>query len=231
MSKTAPMPVERCEECQELRPSIGSVRLGSITEGYRNLCSRCYNRFAAERMGIPEPETVDFEPITRHDALGKAHTFHFEVHISTGVGLRAFEWVNGAPGGYQFGVFEPPETPVLDAHEALVSKIERGLSQRYLQSTDYPDPRQNHLEMVGSALNGRIHQNEDGLCAVVDGREYTWEELGRLVSGHMGYTFRLECFDCADEPELSPYPERPRPWWLDDIDGGGDDEDGQGRPH
>lgn len=73
-------------------------------------------------QGVPELETVDFEPITRHDALGKAHTFHIQVHMSTGVGIRAFEWLKGAPGGYQFAVLEPPENPVHDVHEAPVKQ-------------------------------------------------------------------------------------------------------------
>jgi hypothetical protein len=235
MAKQAPIPMEHCEECREIRPRIGFVNLGSLENGCRQLCPRCYNRFAAQRMGVCEPETVYFEPMTRCDAVGREHTFHFTVHLTSGLGMKAFEWVDGGPGGYRFAVMEHPETPVQEVHEALVGKIERGLAQRYLAPSDFPDPRQNRLYITGNALNGTIQENSDGPCVVIDGRQYTWKQLGEFLSPFTGFTFRLQCFDPYDDPPIEAEPERPDIlWWLnhgEDEDGGAADDGADGRSH
>jgi len=118
MKKPSKLPTDHCDECRQVRPAFGFVSLGS-EEGRpaQSLCSECYNRWYMQRAGLPQLETVYFEPMTRCDALGKAHTFHFVVHMSTGLGIKAFECVDD---GYPFSVLEPPETPVRDAYTKLI---------------------------------------------------------------------------------------------------------------
>jgi len=170
-----------------------------------------------QRAGLPELETADFDPVTLWDSVGKEHTFHFVVHMSTGLGIKAFEWVNGGPGGYQFSVLEPPEMPVREAFATLVKKIEAGIAVRYLRSSDFPGTgaSQNRLYVNGTAVNGRIDEREGTPTVVIDGREYTWEEFGEFLSCFNGFNFRLECFDACESVETTPDPERPNPvWWL-----------------
>jgi hypothetical protein len=124
------------------------------------------------RAGLPELETVDFEPLTRRDSAGKEHTFHFVVHMSTGLGIKAFELVDGVPGGYQFFVLEPPHTAVRVAYDKLVKRIEAGLAVRYLRSSDFPGSgaSQNRLYVKGTAVNGRIDEGVDpSILAAVGG--------------------------------------------------------------
>ena len=184
----------------------------------RSLCPECYNRWYTQRAGLPELETSHFEPITRCDSIGKEHTFHFVVHMSSGLGIRAFECVDGYPGGYQFAVMEPPETPVQEVYEELIEKIESGIAVRYLKSSDFPGAgaSQNRLYVNGTAVNGRIEERDDGTPSVViDGRECSWEEFGEFLSCFTGFDFRLECFDRCEDREITPEPERPNPlWWL-----------------
>lgn len=215
MSDVVSLPAERCEECHELRPAIGFVALG---QGYKNLCSCCYNRRYMQRLGLPELETVDFEPLTLRDAWGVEHTFHFVVQMSTGLEISAFEWVDGAPGGYRFAVLDHPEVPVRQVHAALVSKIERGLAERYLVPGSPTDPDGAHLHIAGDALNARIEERNGEPRVVVDGHEYTWEELGRSLISHAGFTLRLECFDPHEDPPVTSHPVRPHLWWLDPLE-------------
>lgn len=211
--KVAALPTKRCEECLELRPAIGFVSIGS---GYKSLCSRCYNRMYMQRVGLPELETVDFEPLTRVDSWGLAHTFYFVVRLSIGLEINAFEWVHGAPGGYRFTVLEDPATPVRDAYHALVAKIERGLMERYLVWSDFPGTGPDNTQVAGEAVNGRLEQRNGEARVVVDGREYSWEQLGHFLRLHTGCHFRLECYDPHDDPPISAHPARPHPlWWLD----------------
>jgi hypothetical protein len=203
-----------------------------MASGYRRLCSRCANRMAAQHWGLAELETVEFEPLIRHDAHGREHTFHFFVHLSTRLGMRAFEWVDGEPGGYEFAVLKHPATLVRKVYEALVTKIESGLAQRYLVCSDFPDPVQNCLYIAGSALNGRIEERDGEPHVVIDGSTYSWEELGRFLSSYMGFNFRLECFDPCDDPPLTARPERPgMRWWQDRGEGDPVNGEGESRLH
>jgi hypothetical protein len=137
--ETFQIPTDRCDDCGQTKAALGFVSLSSDESGpARHLCSACFNRWYMQRAGLPELETVDFEPMTRCDSVGKQHTFHFVVHMSTGLGIKAFEWVDDGPGGYQFFVLEPPEMPVREAYAKVVKKIEAGLAVRYLRSSDFP---------------------------------------------------------------------------------------------
>jgi hypothetical protein len=218
MKKTFEMPTDRCDKCDQLRSAFGFVNLASEDGGpARSLCSECYNRWYMERAGLPELETIYFEPAVRRDSVGKEHTFHFVVHMSTGLGIRAFECVDGGPGGYQFSVLEPPETPVREAYTRLVRKIEAGLAVRYLCSTDFPGAgaSQNRLYAKGTAVNGRIDERDGTPVVVVDGREYSWEQFGEFLSCLSGFDFRLECFEACESRENTPDPVRPNPIsWL-----------------
>jgi len=221
MKKTLEVPKAHCGECNQLRPAFGFVTLSSEDSSpSRSLCPGCYNHGYMQRAGLPDLETSFFEPITRCDSIGKEHTFHFVVHMSTGLGIRAFECVDGCPGGYQFAVMEPPETPVQEAYEELIEKIESGIAVRYLKSSDFPGAgvSQNRLYVNGTAVNGGIEERDDGTPSVViDGREYSWEEFGEFLSCFTGFDFRLECFDRCEDREITPEPERPNPlWWLPD---------------
>jgi hypothetical protein len=222
MKETFAMPTGRCDHCDQVRPAFGFVTLTSEGGGpARSLCSECYNRQYMKRAGLPELETVYFEPVTCRDAVGKEHTFQFVVHLSTGLGIRAFELVDGCPGGYQFSVLDPPETPVREAHAKLVRKIEAGIAVRYLQSSDFPgaDSSQNRLYAKGTAVNGRIDERDGTPRVIIDGREYSWEEFGEFLSCFNGFDFRLECFDACESRELAPDPPRPNLcWWLPDAE-------------
>lgn len=214
--KAVEIPLECCDECKHEKPAYGFTSVGSVETGYRSLCATCCNGEYMRRAGLPELSTSEFPPITLPDSLGNSHTFHFAVRMTTGLGIQAFEWIDERPGGYKFGVLEQPATPVHDAYDRLIAKIKRGLTQRYLESSDFPSGG-NRLYIKGSAITGRIEEDDlSKPIAVIDGTEYSWEELGRFVSSHMGFNFRLECFDPYDEVDVEADPERPDPiWWLE----------------
>jgi hypothetical protein len=126
------------------------------------------------------------------------------------------------PGGYQFFVLVHPTTPVREAYDKLIQKIETGLAHRYLRSSDFPGDgaSQNRLYIDGTAVNGRISESDEGPTVVVDGHDYSWEEFGSFLSPFTGFNFRLECFDACEEPETTPDPPRPDPvWWLEKEEG------------
>jgi hypothetical protein len=216
-------PTDICDECKQVKPQYGFTFLTSQKKGTsEHLCSVCCNRRFAKHAGIPELEVVEFPSLTLHDSLGKPHTFYFDVRFSTGLGIQAFELINGHPGGYQFSVLEHPETPVRELYAMLTKRIEEGLSVRYIQASTFGFDHA-RLYINGSSVNGRIEEREDSRpVVIVDGVEYTWEEFGQCLTSYTGFNFRLECFDGCEEVETSPKPDRPEHlWWLADADGDG----------
>lgn len=214
-------PSRLCPACKGNKFDSGFTTLSSESgTDSQTLCAPCFNELIAKRLGIAPPNPAEFTSIVVHDAIGKAHTFYFDVRISTGLGIRAFEWINGAPGGDTFGVLLPPNAKSTEAYEKLVAKIKVALSVRYIQSSDF-DGGMNRLYIKGTAINGQIEERPDEFgefqpIVVVDGKEYTWAAFGQCMSSYTGFKFRLECFDMVDDIPIDPDPQRPDPcWWLE----------------
>lgn len=200
---------ERCQECNQQKPAFNFTYLTiQDDQSAKCLCSKCYNRYATSIAGIDDLEISEFDPIILADANGVKRKFHFNVRFSTGLGISAFELINGHPGGYMFSVFDDIETQTREAYSKLIDKIKKGLSTIYLKLTEF-DHGQKSLYLKHSAANGRIEESDDGsILAVIDGVEYTWEEFGRSLSAHMGFNFRLEIYDPSDEMDISNRPRR-----------------------
>jgi hypothetical protein len=61
----------------------------------------------------------------------------------------------------------------------------------------------NKYSLINSLVRGRIEWDpeQDGRVPimVIDGREISWEEFGRLLMTREGSPFKLEIFDPSDE--------------------------------
>jgi hypothetical protein len=83
----------------------------------------------------------------------------------------------------------------------LKAKIKYTLSKSYLKSSTTPDGRKETVlkndEVVGrfeyDEHNDRIHK------VVIDGKAFTWDELGRMLNGYEGFQFKLEIYDITDD--------------------------------
>ena len=214
--KNPAVPLAKCSECRLEKPAFGFTLLSSDTGAAgRELCSACFNSFCAERGGISYFETPDFPPLQVIDSFGKEHTFFFEVRLSTGLGIQAFELFDGLPGGYQFAIMDHPLADPSELYEELIEKVTDGLAVHYIESSDF-GAAHDRLYIHGSAINGRIEENNSVPSVVVDGREYSWEQFGTFLASHTGFNFRIECFDPYDTIGIDPNPKRPDPvWWLD----------------
>jgi len=89
-----------CDSCEQITPSYDIVNYGSIEQGYRQLCSLCFNAEVAKLGGLEKFESLKFEPVVVADCTGERHEFHFRTHLfGTGVALDAFELRGGNPDG------------------------------------------------------------------------------------------------------------------------------------
>ena len=92
-----------CEACGTAVPAYDGVSYGSIEQGYRELCTRCFNAEVASVLGLERFENVRLHPVVMADCAGERHEFHFRMRLLGSMAVfDAFELAAGAPGGYQF---------------------------------------------------------------------------------------------------------------------------------
>jgi hypothetical protein len=174
------------------------VSYGSIEDGYRMLCTKCFNADVASRIGLEEFENVHFDQIAMTDVAGKAHEFHFRTHLlGSMVSLEAFELKRGAPGGYQFQIIGDPEDDPLVLLGRLVERMRRSLAVKHIEQSAL------EMQIVDKTVRARIGWDDatDGHVPllIIDGQEVSWHEFGRMLMTFEGWQFKLEIGDRSEE--------------------------------
>ncbi len=187
----------RCSSCGTTVPNYDIVNYGSIEQGYRQLCGQCFNAEAAKLDGL-NFEHLNFEPVLIADCSGQAHEFHFRARLfGPGVALDAFEIRDGSPDGYRFQIIGDPAEDLLVLLGRLIEKIRRALSVRHLKESEYG------LQVADRVVRARIEwdEAEEGRVplVVVDGREVTWDQFGRMMMSFEGWQFKLELRNPSEE--------------------------------
>jgi hypothetical protein len=190
--------VIRCEACGAAVPTYDVVNYGSIDGGYRQLCSQCFNAEVASAMGLEHFENCRFDQVVMTDCAGEAHEFHFGTRLlGSMVAVDAFELKRGEPAGYQFQILGDPDDDVLVLLGRLVERMRRTLSVKHLV------PSEHALQIADRTVRARIEWDEtqDGRMPllVIDGREVSWEEFGRMLMTFEGWQFRMEIRDRSEE--------------------------------
>jgi len=188
----------QCEGCGESTPGHDIVSYGGMDNGYRQLCSRCFNAEVVKLTGLDDFEHFRFEPIGICDSAGEVHQFHFQVRLLGNiVALDAFELRDGVPSGYQFQMVGEPEDDLLALLGRLIEKIRRRLSVKHLTGVGH------ELQIAEQTVRGRIDWDESAVertpLLVIDGREITWDDFGRMLMAFEGWQFKLEIVDPSGE--------------------------------
>lgn len=188
----------KCERCGTLVPPYDRVHYGNVSKA-ETLCTACFNRAVAERMGI-EIDEARFDPVTLPDCDGRPHVLHVRRRLcATGQVVEAFELIGDAPGGHQFGILGEADGDPMGLFAQLYERMRRGLARKHLVDDAYGT----HLAFPGP-VRGHISSDYDREpeplpVVVIDGREFTWEEFGRMLLSFEGWQFRLEIIDRTDE--------------------------------
>lgn len=89
-----------CGACGAITPSHDIINYGSLDQGYRQLCTLCFNADVAKRCGLEDFENLRFESIGVTDCTGEPHQFHFQTRLMGNiVVMEAFELQDGCPAG------------------------------------------------------------------------------------------------------------------------------------
>lgn len=188
--------VEKCTDCNLPVQAWDGVNLVENHES-RFLCTKCYNHEISRRYGF-DFEQITFQPLDIEDLDGEKHTFHFRTFVvGRKVFIHAMEIENEEPSGYQFSVQGDIEDNLLNLFSLLVSRLNRELSRKHIELE--PDFYSRYKITDDDVVRGYITSAEDGMyegpCLVIDGKQITWEEFGRMLQASEGFHFKLEIFD------------------------------------
>jgi len=190
--------VARCEACGMAVPGYEVVNYGSIAGGYRELCCQCFNAEVASAQGLDSFESLRFDPVVMTDCAGEQHEFHFRTRLlGAVVAVDAFELMRGQPAGYQFQIIDDSEVELVSLLGRLIERMRRRLSFKDLVQSDQ------RLSIADQTVRGRIEWDESTNgrmpMLVIDGRDVSWKELGRMLMTFEGWQFRMEIFDRSEE--------------------------------
>jgi hypothetical protein len=188
-----------CESCGLPAPPYDIVNYGSTEGGYRKLCGRCFNADVAKRAGVEGFEYLRFEPIVMTDASGKAHDFHFRTHLfGSGVAIDALELRDGNPIGYEFRVVGDPAEDLLALLGRLIEKMRRALAKKHVEDTEHGLQVTDDLVVRGQ-IGSEVDADDQVPLVIVDGREISWRDFGRMLMAFEGWQFKMEMRDLSDE--------------------------------
>ena len=188
-----------CESCGVAPRPFDSVLYGSDSGPSRLLCGRCFNLEAARRGGLVDFEHIDFEPLTMSDTHGREHLFQFRTHLfAAGVTIDAIEFNEDQSEGYCFKVIGHEEGDLLELLARLVTKMRRGLANSHLEESTH-GLQISDRGIVRARIDSDPEGETDMPVVVIDGRNISWDDFGRMVATYMGFQFKLELHDLSDE--------------------------------
>jgi hypothetical protein len=182
-----------CERCGQPLKSHESISVANV--GLR--CYRCFNEETAARMGVDFDHTR-LQPVTVADADGIEHTFEFRsMLVPTGHALYARERLPEGREGYEFSVLGDFEADVWDLFKGLYDRIRRELAVRHVERGELGWRITDARHLVGRITWDPDRSGEVPLL-VIDGRPFTWDEVGRMLMSFEGFTLRAFVSDTIE---------------------------------
>jgi hypothetical protein len=174
----------RCGLCGKILRPYDSISVAEVGER----CYRCFNEELAERLGV-DFDNTPIPPIVVTDVDGVPHRFEIRsMLVGTGHAMHAREVRHReARGGYRFEILGDLEADAQDLFKLLRERIRQGLSVRHVHETE-------HGWQLSQAhrLSGVIEwdpETEGALpLLIVDGRTFTWNQIGRMMMTFEGFT-------------------------------------------
>ena len=185
----------RCAACEKMVPAYEGVYISSDSRFY---CLKCYNETVSKAADM-KFNHLAFHPINLEDKAGQTHTFNIRTLLfGDRVRIQALEIKGNEPKGYEFSIADDAECDLFDLFSRLVARIRRELARTHIESSDLIRYR-----ILKDTVRGRITWDDDTNgelpCLVVDGKEISWHEFGRMLMGYEGWHFKMEIFEGTEE--------------------------------
>jgi hypothetical protein len=187
-------PMNRCEHCGT---EEAKIHLNSL-EANMKLCGNCYNILMSEELEVELAPLTD--TFSLKDYQGTSRTFLVERRIlPIGVFLEAIE--ENIEFGYKFAVHGELNCNQTELLNHLVEKTRRGINEQQVKSEVFPNGLKYH-SIIKDQLTGHIEYDEhsDGTpLIIIDGKPFTWEEVGKMLMSFEGFQMKITMFDATDD--------------------------------
>ncbi len=169
----------------------------SIEDDQLSLCNDCYNEYMAGELEVELEELL--ESFSLKDSEGVVRTFLVETRLyPIGIFMEAKENIEF---GYTFAVHGELEDDQQQLLNRLIEKTKKGIKEKFIESKVFLSG-QPYEALTNDHFAGRIEYDEfaEGLpLIIIDGRAYTWEEVGRLIKSYEGFQIKVKMYDQTDE--------------------------------
>ncbi len=187
--------MSKCEWCNQQEANI----IMTYEDENEQLCLNCYNKQMEDELHVnlaPHPDSFSVK-----DANGKSRVFYVNARLDpVGIFMEAGEKVEY---GYLFEVHGELDCDQAELYTKLVDKVKRGIATTYVVDHRFPNG-QLIKSIKEDQVVGRVEwdpSNQDCPLVVIDGKPYTWEQLGQMVKSFEGFQIQLKMFDRTDEVE------------------------------
>jgi len=184
-----------CERCRSADAKI----VFSMEPISMHLCTNCYNELMAKDLDVKLeqlPDTFslkDYQRITR--------TFHVERRINPlGIYLEASETIEF---GYKFAVHGELRCDQQKLLNKLMDKTRKGIAKQQVETSVFPNG-QTYNSIIHDQITGMIEYDEtsEGTpLVIIDGKPFTWEEVGIMLMTYEGFQIKFKMYDMTDDIE------------------------------
>ncbi|MGB2928377.1 MAG: hypothetical protein WBB70_05635 [Desulfobacterales bacterium] len=189
---------KHCSECGTEVSYYDGVYL-STGDTSRFLCSKCYNESISEAIGL-NFDHLSFHPIMLTDRDGVDHTFHFQTRLfGDKVNIQALEIKDDEPKGYEFSEHGDVEDDLFGLFTKLVDRLRRELERKHIEPSDLSRYRITNQDIVRGHITWDDETDGEVPCLIIDGKELSWHEFGRMLMTYEGFHFKLEIFEGNEE--------------------------------
>ena len=130
--------------------------------------------------------------------------------VPTGHALYARERVPEGQEGYEFSVLGDFDANVWDLFRALYDRVQHGLAVRHVERGELGWRITDARHLVGRITWDPDRSGEVPLL-VIDGRPFTWDQVGRMLISFEGFTLRLSWATASRSSEAHSWRNRERP--------------------
>ncbi|MDC3411983.1 DUF7713 domain-containing protein [Terrihalobacillus insolitus] len=188
--------MDMCDVCKK---NEANITLTNNDDSQEIICRNCFNDRISEEVGV-ELESQPQE-ISEYDVNGIRRDFKVEQRIfPNGIFIEATENIQY---GYSFAVHGDLGCNQTELFQQLVDKVKLGISIQYTKVGTFANGQKYH-SIVNDHVVGLIdydERSESCPMVVIDGKPYTWEQLGKMAMSYEGFQFQLKFFDKTEDVE------------------------------
>lgn len=184
----------RCRLCRKILRAHESISIAGVGDR----CYRCFNDETADRLGVDFDNTA-IPPFALTDVDGVRHRFEIRsMLVPTGHAMYAREIARpGANGGYRFEILGDLEADAHDLFTRLRERIRQALSVRHVEKTEHGWQLTQPHRLRG-VIEWDPETSGELPLLIVDGRPFTWDQVGRMLMTFEGFTLDAAVQDTTE---------------------------------